>query len=175
MKRGKRMRKAYLKHIARSYDPLSPYALRSRGARAIDLGSVPPPTVTHGKRGLTMARATGPTAVIKDAFTDDVENQRLRGAQKSTMIPRAAVLLKLEQTKFYSKYREYYRQPLPHREGHILELWFSGLEFIFVKEVEGTQYRSAVYTKDEATPLKLNTSRICWVEIISQVVKVPSG
>lgn len=130
-----KMRKAYLKHRRQGYDPNSDYALRTRGASSIDLASEVPPTITHGKRGLTMARAHGPTAVIKDAFTDDVENQGKRGAQKSTMIPRAAVkerhdaLVAFSQTPFFQKYQHFLKLRISSR----MIRWFSGDVHIYEK------------------------------------------
>ncbi len=170
-KRRKRMKKAYLKHVAHRYDPLSDYALRTRGAKAIDLGSVPPPTIMHGKRGLTMARAEGPTAVKKDNFTDDVDQQHLKGATKSTMIPRVAVkvthdaMVKFEQSDFYQKIRSYYHILILRRPEYSLTMWFSGNEFVFVKDLNGTkQFRSLIYTTEEAKIRKDLPSMITWVE-----------
>ncbi len=167
------MKKAYLKHHAHRYDPLSDYALRTRGAKAIDLGSVPPPTIMHGKRGLTMARAEGPTAVKKDNFTDDVADQGKRGATRSTMIPRVAVkvthdtMVRFEQSTFYQKIRTFYHVLVLRRPEYSLTMWFSGNEFVFVKDYGTVQYRSLIYTTEEARIRKDLPSMITWVEEVT--------
>lgn len=154
MARRKKPRSAYLKHHPRHYDANSDYALRSRGGRAIDLGSVVPPTITHGKRGLTRARAVGPTAVINSAYTDDVDQQFRRGATKSTMIPKMAVevhaeeLVRLDQGPFFQRMTRFFRRSI----SPTLTVWFSGDEWVFVKRfiAEGVERSSIKYQSARA-------------------------
>lgn len=164
---GKRPgRKAYLKKAKHLYDPYSPYALRTRGVKGIDLASPIPTTVLSGNRTLTLARSIGFNAV-EPAIT----------AVKARIEERrdAAVVMQHWQTwKFQGKLggcREWSRIKLREDRHICYELWFEGGEWIIFFEdvIKMVHMRSRVYTSRDKAMNAYKTSTIYWKE----VVKIP--
>jgi len=133
-------RKAYLKHAKSFYDPYSPYAIRTRGIKCIDLAADVPVTITHGKRGLTIARADNLPRV-----------QVMIRRQQITLSPAEA--FSAWSTDRYNGLSEWHRVVLRRTSKLLLELWFQGKNWIFVEENYRlrTQRRSKSYsTKEQA-------------------------
>lgn len=163
MAKRKKMRKAYLKTRRYSMDPspFHPVAMRSRGAKAIDLASTPPETWEFGRRGLHKGRAEGPTAVAPHVSND---------LHRPTVVPKAVatraaeVLVAHEQTPFYQKFREFMSQKVFESHKYKILMWFSGNQFIFEKKmVDGTCYRSIEIDTDTAHRWRRFLNDIVWV------------
>lgn len=166
-----KIRKQKFKRRIYSYDPTSPVALRTRGSNAIDLGSMVPETWEFGRRGLIMARATGPTAVAKHISND---------AHDPTMIPRVAVivqrnvLMQYDETAAGDKFRTFHCQTCLRRPEYTIYMWFNGDEFIFEKRMNEPRisYRSIVYNSEQGKRRQRSLHLICWVH---KPIRYPSG
>jgi len=183
-RRGGKGRKAYLKHWPQPYDPLSPIALRTRGPKAINLaalvregGDAPrekrrlvaieyAATQTHGKRGLTLSRATGPTA----------KAAHVGGAP--TVIPRAELAQRMLdiaegktswQSERHSGVDQWDRIILMDARPYKLEeLWFKNSRWrLVVTNFEaGQERRSIVYESRELLMEMRKYKRLRWDEVI---------
>lgn len=177
-------RKAYLKKAHYSYDPYSPYALRTRGAKAINLGAlirepgegpaskrklVPieyHTTQTHGKRGLTLSRAIGPTvkaAHVGGAATTiplaELAQRRLDVAAGKTVWA----------SQRYSGVDEWAHIVLMDARPYKLEeLWFEGQRWkLVVTDYEaGVERRTIVYQSRELLMTLRKHKRLTWEDTI---------
>ena len=164
-RRNGKGRRAYLKKAKHAYDPYSPYALKTRGAKSINIGALirepgPGPahkrklipieyhaTQTHGIRGLTLSRATGPTA----------KAAHVGGAP--TTIPLAELAQRrIDVAEGKSKWAsqrfcgvdEWKRQVIwDCSPSFVHELWFEGSRFVLVEYhwEDGVERRSKEYTE----------------------------
>lgn len=183
-------RKAYLKHWPRRYDPKGPVAYQLRRPKGMSLaglkhdpetGELVPVdywnTQTHGKRGLTQARAEGPTAVAKHVTTADVEFQGHKGYTKSTMIPRAVAVIRMleaqadEALTLWQKVRGHtvdraHRMVYIKRDDLLLELWFEAKEFVFYRldYAKRQEKWSRTYPSFKRAHFAFEHSQIFWVE-----------
>lgn len=179
--RQKGMRVAYLKkysstiiNVGRNPDPLHPMGMRARNKALNSLTTVTtmpdpttgkeirrhtphgiPVTIIRGKRGLTTARETGENPIPKAQV-----NRRLaeeRGAAASMWYGLR-----------YHGCKDYTCIVLLQRRNYLLELYFSGREWIFVQENRNTmkQARSRVYSTRIAAMDAVTQGRIHWAEVI---------
>lgn len=179
-KRAKRPSKALSLTRAKTYpDPHHPWAMHTRGEQYINISGLmrdpktgllydggTPPTITHGKRGLTIARAHGPTAV---GFMYE---------GKPTMIPKMEVQLRKDEVVALAKNPkgdfEHWNHVNYHRyrdeNGKVfyeLDLFFHGLEFIWVEREGNVERRSRSYRSKVDAELRLRPGRkILWDEVI---------
>ena len=171
-RRGGSGKKAYLKHAKAFYDPYSPYAIRSRGIKSIDLHTPTPVSAADkmwrktmgqdGKATLTVTTtmplprhaALKAAALAKKRATD-------RPADKT-----ALVLLEQWQGMRQQGLTEWNRIVLIQRPDLELDLFFSGSKFIFIKQSKKIQARSKEYDGRANAFKALRLDNIFWTEVI---------
>lgn len=147
-------RRAYLRRVPRAYDGLSPYSLRSRGAKAIDLAGELPNTITGWKNGLAISR---------------VVVQEHKEAAIQAKADEVAGYQHWQSWKYQGKFQgciEWNRIVIQHGRLEELELWFNGNKFIFIQldKACGQQARSRVYEGRKAAYEALYANQIFYVE-----------
>lgn len=163
-RRKKRQPKsAYLKKPKFLYDPYSPYALRTRGVRVINLSGLvrnsetgelvqdgTPVTISHGPKGLTLARVNSIPLV-------------------QAKVRREAVVMR-EQTQSIRQrgFDEFHRKPLVCYAKYSLELYFYGQEFFFLQEdhKKMLQSWSMIYKTMADAMSAMKRKDIYWSEVV---------